>query len=124
MFSSATWSVSLAPPENIHRLWQSRFALSPYRGLNNENFKSLSGAFHESDYHKKNMGMIKEATAGKVRESVLDEKYGVASIGMQLKMLMWRASIAKYKVQAIRKGLFVTFHSRIHFSYCWACLKI
>ena len=68
--------------------------------------------------------MIKEATAGKVREPVLDEKYGVASIGMQLKMLMWRASIAKYKVQAIRKGLFVTFHSRIHFSYCWACLKI
>ena len=68
--------------------------------------------------------MIKEATANKVSESVLDEKYGVASIGMQLKMLMWRASIAKYKVRAIRKDLFVTFHSRTHFSYCWACLKI
>ena len=94
------------------------------RGLNDENFKSLSVAFHESDYHKKNMGMIKEATANKVSESVLDEKYGVASIGMQLKMLLWRASIAKYKVQAVRKGFFVTFHSRIHFSYCWAFLKI
>ena len=70
------------------------------------------------------MGLIKEATANKVSESVLDEKYGVASIGMQLKMLMWRASIAKYKVQTVRKGLFVTFHSRINFSYGWACLKI
>ena len=49
------------------------------------------------------MGMIKEATANKVSESVLDEKYGVASIGMQLKMLMWRASIAKYKVRAVKK---------------------
>ena len=47
--------------------------------------------------------MIKEVTANKVSESVLDEKYGVASIGMQLKMLMWRASIAKYKVRAVKK---------------------
>ena len=43
--------------------------------------------------------MIKEAIANKVSAAVLDEKYGVASVGMQLKMLMWRASIAKYKVK-------------------------
>ena len=61
--------------------------------------------------------MIKEATANKVDAAVLDEKYGVASVGMQLKMLMWRASIAKYKVKRSEKTLFVTFHSRIHFSY-------
>ena len=62
--------------------------------------------------------MIKEATANKVSASVLDEKYGVASIGMQLRMLMWRASIAKYKVKSLRKSIFVTFYSRIRFSYC------
>ena len=69
------------------------------------------------------MGMIKEATANKVSASVLDEKYGMAYIGMQLRMLLWRASIAKYKVKVRRKDQFVTFHSRIRFSY-WACLKI
>ena len=48
------------------------------------------------------MGMIKEATANKVSGDILDEKYGVAGIGMQLKMLMWRAFIAKYKVKLLR----------------------
>ena len=46
--------------------------------------------------------MIKEATANKVSGDILDEKYGVAGIGMQLKMLMWRAFIAKYKVKLLR----------------------
>ena len=40
--------------------------------------------------------MIKEATANKA-------KYGVAGIGMQLKMLMWRAYIAKYQVSKLLK---------------------
>ena len=46
--------------------------------------------------------MIKEAIANKANEDVFDEKYGVAGIGMQLKMLMWRAFIAKYKVNHLQ----------------------
>ena len=42
--------------------------------------------------------MIKHAIANKIDADILDEKYGVANIGCQLKMLMWRAFIAKYKV--------------------------
>ena len=44
--------------------------------------------------------MIKDATANKVTEDIFDEKYGVAGIGLQLKMLMWRAYIARYKVNS------------------------
>ena len=44
--------------------------------------------------------MIKDATANKVTEDIFDEKYGVACIGLQLKMLMWRAYIARYKVNS------------------------
>ena len=42
--------------------------------------------------------MINDATASKVTEDIFDEKYGVAGIDLQLKMLMWRAYIARYKV--------------------------
>ena len=47
--------------------------------------------------------MIKEAIANKASEDIFDEKYGVAGIGMQLKMLMWRAYIAKYQVSKLLK---------------------
>lgn len=79
-----------------HYIWETSVNIdNPAESM--KKIESLSGAFHETEYHKKNMGLIKEATANKVSVDVLDEKYGVASVGMQLKMLMWRASIAKYK---------------------------
>ena len=47
--------------------------------------------------------MIKDATANKVSGDVFDDKYGTAGIGMQLKMLMWRDYIARYKVNSHQK---------------------
>ena len=58
--------------------------------------------------------MIKDATANKVTEDIFDEKYGVADIGMQLKMLMWRAFIVKYKVNS-HQNHFLKMFSGIHF---------